>query len=164
MLRAMTRPTLLSILALLGLAACEPPPYDASEADDTGSLSPSIRVLFPESSTSARYCATFMVAVDVDNFVLSEEHYGGDPVEGEGHWHLLDGNDVVQPTFEEYAFIPAEAPLADGDHVLKAQLVGNNHQPFSPDIYYQVEITVLDGVDPESGEMCVGGGAGMSGY
>lgn len=156
------------LLGLLGGSpGCSPPPYDSATGDSSAGA-PSIRISFPESSTEYTYCSTFMVSVDVENFVLSEEHYGGDNVEGEGHWHLLDGDEVLKATADEWAFIPEEKALADGDHVLKAQLVKNDHQALDPEISWIAEITVnnaaIDDTGTEDYEGCLGGGGSGAGY
>lgn len=158
MLRPMNR------IPLLALFACAPP-----------TLEPSIRFTFPESPESSDtaapvadqvYCSTFMASVVVDNLTLSEEHYGGENVEGEGHWHLLDGTTVLAATWEEYAFI--STPLAEGSHILYAQLVQNDHQPFSPDISFLAEIVVDSAAVDDTGtpeyEGCLGGGSGGMAY
>lgn len=142
-------------LALV-LAACEPPPLDG----------PSITILYPESSDEdgTVYCSTFMVVVDIDNFVLSED-VGGTNVDGEGHWHLMDSETYLTATAEEYAFVPGDKALATGRHEIVAVLANNDHQLLDPETSYLIEVDVgetqTDGVTP-----CVGSGGdtGGSGY
>ncbi len=114
-------------------------------------------------------CPMFNVVVDVENFELSHDHYDGDPVEGEGHWHLY----VDDPTLaaaqaavaDPYAS-PAEA-LEPGFHTVYVQLVQNNHLPLpesfvdpdAPQNVHAVEIMVSDDM-----MTCVGGGNGGAGY
>ena len=156
MVGAMIRALLLLGL-VAGTPACDPPPYDTSGG------APSIRIIFPESSTEVVYCSTFQVSVAVENFTLSEADYGGANVDGEGHWHLLDGDTVLKATADEYAYIPTDMPLSDGDHVIKAELVQNDHQPLTPEISWISEITVNneavdDTATDTAYEGCIGGG------
>lgn len=162
---------------LASLCACAPPSYtpdtggnETGVGDDTSACvdtspapDPSIQIIFPESSSTVYYCSTLMVAVHIQNFVLSAEHTGGDPVDGEGHWHLYDGADYLGQTYKEYLFVGESKALSEGEHVLVAELVQNNHQPFDDDIFYQAEILVDDTPpdDPETEavETCLGGTA-----
>ena len=137
----------LLLATALALAACEPPPYDTA---GDAAAEPSIRILFPESSTDHVYCSTFTVVVDVDNFVLSPDFNNGN-VDGEGHWHLMLGSELLAARAEEYAFLPE--PFEDGDYSLTAKLVANDHQPLDPEVSWLTELTV-DSTD----EGCLGGG------
>ena len=164
----------LTVLApLVGLlVACDPPPFDPNAGEEE--VFPSIRITFPNPglANSSRdemvMCPTFTVVVEHENFEFSHDHYDGDPIEGEGHWHLH----VDDPNLETadnamadpYSGLPN--PLEDGNHTIYAVLVQNNHlrlpdamvDPTTPQDVHAVEITVSD----EMG--CIGGGNTMMGY
>ncbi len=138
----------MSTWLLLAVLGCPPPDYVAPTGDTAvaASSDPSLRVLFPVSSTTEVYCPQFTVVVDVDHFTLSEENYGLSPTEGEGHWHLLEGADVLGATADEH--LALADPLDDGDHNLVAMLVGNDHQEYLHEgagVSWLVELTVEDG-------------------
>ncbi len=156
------------------LLACAPPDYQPPTAEVQASF-PSIRILFPNPALTASsadellICPMFTVVVEVDNFELSHEHYGEDPVDGEGHWHLyVDDPDLDEPqaaVADPYA--SPSAALAPGFHSVYVQLVQNNHLPLpdsavDPDNasnVHAVEIMVTDDM-----MNCVGGGNGGGGY
>ena len=81
-----------SFVTIAIAAACAPPAYETGASASDGY--PAIKILFPnpslagEDDADAPVCSTFTVVVDVDNWELSTEGHGGDPVDGEGHWHL----------------------------------------------------------------------------
>ena len=121
----------------------------ATEPTDTATgavdLTPTIRLLFPQSSTTEFYCPLFTAVVDIDNYDLSEENYGLTPTEGQGHWHLTEGVNILGATADEY--LELTEPLEEGDHNLVARLVGNDHQEYLIDgvgVNWLVEITVAD--------------------
>lgn len=192
------------MLLAAAMCACAPPPYatpkdtgatdtggandslDSAHTGETGHTGdtghtgeqappdPTIRFIFPESSTTDRYCSTFMVAVDIDNFEMDSEHFGGDDVEGEGHWHLYSDGAYIGAGSGQYLFIPDSKALTEGEHQLEARLSENDHDEFDPRIYDTVEIFVDDTPDdPETPEVetCLGatgsapegGGAGDTG-
>lgn len=180
----MTRMTraILPLALAAASAGCAPPPYsvpedtgggDTSDSGHTGETAvppppePTVRIIFPESSSTVYYCTTFMVAVDVDNLVMTEEHFGGDPVEGEGHWHLYVDGSYVGATWKEYYFVPEAKALTEGEHQLDVRLAGNDHQAFDPEISYQVEILVDDTPPDDPGteevETCMGATGATSG-
>jgi hypothetical protein len=139
----------MSTWILLTLLGCPPPDYEGPAVDTSNptvaNTDPSIRLLFPQSSTSDVYCPLFTVVADIDNYDLSEENYGLTPTEGQGHWHLTEGSDILGATADE--FLELSEPLDEGDHNLVAVLVGNDHQEFEVDgtgFSWLVEITVSD--------------------
>lgn len=153
---------------LLTLMGCPPPDYTAPDGVDTAvDADPSVRLIFPRSSTTDVYCPLFTAVVDIDNYDLSEENYGLAPTDGQGHWHLKEGSDVLGATASE--FLALTAPLDDGAHNLLAVLVGNDHQELTVDgsaISWLAEITVSDtegclgdsrGDDTETGDSGTGG-------
>ncbi len=158
----------MSTWPLILFLGCPPPTYEAPPQDtapdtqggvtdtadtaDTASASvdaaPTIRLLFPQSSTTEFYCPLFTAVVDIDNYELSEENYGLTPTEGEGHWHLTEGANILGATAAEY--LELSEPLEPGNHNLVARLVGNDHQEYLNDgvgVSWLVEITVSDAED-----------------
>ena len=109
-------------------------------------------MLFPVSSESVDYCSTMIVVVRVSNFRLAPDALGDDPVDGEGHWHLMDSGVQLAATGDTWYPVPADEPLSAGRLFFTAELVDNNHQSFDPKIQSNlVEFNVADGPD------CVGG-------
>ena len=140
-------PLSLLVAGLLnGLLACAPPPLPEETANPDADQA-SIRILFPNPlyldaerlcedivGDCPVMCPTFAVVVDVDNFVLDPDHYGDDPIFGEGHWHLH----VDDPEFtaaaraaETQPWATLTSPLEEGFHVIGALLVQNNHFPLA---------------------------------
>ena len=161
-----------TLVALSSLIACAPPDLPdpvVDTAEDTGTITPadtrpSIRVLFPNpnfldedelckdvTGPCPVVCPSFTVVVDVDNLEMSHENYGGDPVEGEGHWHLhLDDPEFAGAATAAVAdpwatFID---PVSEGFHTVGALVVENNHFQLSEELQgrdrAQVEIEVRD--------------------
>ncbi|MGA1822409.1 MAG: hypothetical protein ACMUIG_07775 [Thermoplasmatota archaeon] len=79
--------------------------------------------------------------VMVDNFTLNESAVGGDPVEGEGHYHIYINDDLVGPYTDT---MPTLTGLPAGDHVLKVELVNNDHTPLMTPIMDAVNFTIID--------------------
>lgn len=144
------RTTLLAATAAssLALVACAPPPVPLDTDTGTAAVEPadtrpSIRILFPNPAildTDALcdgvdgpcpvVCPTFTVVVDVDNLDLSHEHYGLDPVEGEGHWHLhLDDPEFTGAAHSAVAdpWATVVDPIEEGFHTIGGLVVQNNH-------------------------------------
>lgn len=138
----------MSRLVLLPAAfafACAPPPL----LDEGG---PSIEILFPASDESVVYCPELIVVVDVEGFTLDADAIGGENVEGEGHWHLLDSNAHLLTSTEEWLAVDGEKALSSGRHFFTAELVSNDHQSLpEPVVSNLVEFNVADQDD------CLGG-------
>ena len=163
-------PLLISALLL----ACAPPDYTPPVADEDP-VYPTIKILFPNpgladmATDELLVCPMFNVVVDVENFTLSHENYDGDPVEGEGHWHLYVDDATLSQAQAAVAdpYASPAAALEPGFHTLYAQLVQNNHLPLPdsqvdqdlPQNVHAVEIMVSDDM-----MNCVGGGNGGGGY
>ena len=161
MLRAMLRSP--ALVALLSAVACAPPvlPIDTGNPVDTGkggddsaqsSSDPSIRIIYPVSSTTTVYCPSFFIVVDVDNFTIVDIQDDPVDVEGEGHWHLKNDDTYVVAVDKEYLQVPTDKVFSTGTHYVSAQLAQNDHQPLDPNVEYGVEITIgqtqADGVTP----------------
>ncbi|MCP4806646.1 MAG: hypothetical protein GY913_29200 [Proteobacteria bacterium] len=169
----MTRFVPLGAAAFL-LVACDPPPYEEPVAADDGF--PSIRINFPNPGLADSdredmpVCPTFNVVVVHNNFDFSHENYDGDPVSGEGHWHLhIDDPALASPlsaVADPFAAVPRA--LEPGQHTLYAVLVQNNHlrlpesmvDPETPQDVHAVEIlVVVPEMDEDGNSNCVGGGS-----
>lgn len=69
----------------------------------------------------------YFVTVDTD-FKLTEENYGGSPVEGEGHVHFYLNGTLVGPITSEEPF---EIKYGDdGTNTIKLDLANHNHSTF----------------------------------
>ncbi|MBK9365207.1 MAG: hypothetical protein IPO67_12100 [Deltaproteobacteria bacterium] len=138
------------------MAACEPPPYTPTETP--ASSTPTIEIIFPDPALGP-YCNEFMMVVDIDNHILNPGFYEEElePVEGEGHWHLVYPAGNVDALGMPYAWVTGE--LVPGRYPFTAQLVENNHTPL---LGAQVDVVELDidGDDPD----CIGGAGTNPGY
>ncbi|MCO4745722.1 MAG: hypothetical protein KC912_13095 [Proteobacteria bacterium] len=136
------------------LTACPPPPLDSG--NQTGPPA-EVRLLFPETNPDVAYCPDITAYAAVDEFTLSDD-IGGNPVPGEGHWHLIRAvgceEAVLGETSGSYIELTGGAALAPGNHTLWAELVGNDHQPLDPPVRFEASIRVEDSED------CVGGAGG----
>lgn len=160
------------------LLACDPPTYDPGVVAEEGL--PAIRISFPNPglADSTReempVCPDFNVVVQQENFEFSHENYDGDPISGEGHWHLHVDDAALATPVSAVADPFASAPtLEPGPHTLYAVLVQNNHlrlpesmvDPDTPQDVHAVEIIVVPFMDDEGEPTgCVGGGGGGGGY
>jgi hypothetical protein len=69
----------------------------------------------------------YYVTVDTD-FKLTNENYGGSPVEGEGHVHFYLNDSLIGPITSEEPF---EIKYADdGTNKIKLELANHNHSTF----------------------------------
>lgn len=129
---------------ILACACAPPPPLDAGGT--------SIEILFPASDESVVYCPELIVVVDVEGFTIDADAVGGENVEGEGHWHLLDSNAHLFTVTEEWVAVDGENALSPGRHFFTAELVNNDHQSLAePVVSNLVEFNVADQED------CLGG-------
>jgi len=153
-------------LVLAGLIACAPPPLpeDTGPSAQPADTRPSIRILFPNpfyldeealcdgiAGPCPVVCPSFTVVVDVDNLDLSHENYGGEPVAGEGHWHLhLDDPEFTGAAVAAVAdpWATFVDPVSEGFHTIGALVVENNHFQLDEEQQgqdrAQVEIEVRD--------------------
>ena len=144
---------------LLALGACAPPPYSppavdtGDETDDTGSADDtamSISYVWPANEAPAVGCA--MVVVDVKNLKLVDGTVFPDPVEGEGHYHLLYDNGFVA-CYTPYCLIGFGET---GQFEITARLVQNNHDPYfsDPEGTQTIDASLL--VNATAGECALG--------
>ena len=113
-------------------------------------ISPSIELLFPTSTEDVEYCSDLFVVVDVDSLAISTANYDGDPVAGEGHWHLYIDGELIKTVVDSWTFA---TDIEDGLRSLVVSLHENDHALIEIDgVSFQdtVEIQVADG------EGCVG--------
>lgn len=112
---------------LLALGACAPPPYPATSGDsgedeaeeDTGV---SIEITWPLPETPVTGCAMFVV--ELKNLRLVDAGVSPDPVDGQGHYHLLyDGK--YTPCYTPYCLVALET---EGLYSVRAKVTGNDHQ------------------------------------
>lgn len=81
----------------------------------------------------------FNVAVSVENFLLDPDAIGGGSVDGVGHYHvLIDG---VYYTLGATGSV-AVTGAPSGDHVLRVELVNNDHASHDPIVYDEIAIHV----------------------
>lgn len=138
-----SRPRLVAPLALL--VACAPPPL-------VGGDDPSVEILFPVSDESLVFCPEMIVVVAIEGYALDPDSVGGAPVEGSGHWHLLDSNAHLGTSTDEYFALEGKLALTAGRHFFTAELVTNDHQSLDiPIVSDLVEFNV------DEVEGCLGG-------
>lgn len=89
---------------------------------DMSQMAPSIEASVTLNGTTA------VVKYEVKNLKVSAEHYGLDPVDGEGHSHVyLDGVKVTG--LKEQSGTYEVKDLKPGKHVISVDLQQNNHKP-----------------------------------
>lgn len=136
-------------------AGCEPPPAVALAPPDAVRDERSITVLYPESEQAIALDATCALTVPLIVYVEGIDLVppGGDPVDGEGHWHggptltsgyctssvaYCDGSDGPDPTYKRYDGSGMRAGLL----TLFVELQDNTHTPLG--VRDQVEIELQD--------------------
>jgi hypothetical protein len=137
------------MIALL-FAACAPPPYDGS-LSDTGATGEGrgIEITWPPSETSVTNCSfivTEMHGVDFAPVAMP----GNDPVDGQGHYHLLWGTGYT-PCDRPYCLISFKQSAAVQ---VTAQLVQNNHSAYEDEQGDLYEDTLLLNVTVDGTDTC----------
>ena len=129
-------------LTFLGLlAGCAPPPY--TPPDTAASTPPSIEFTRPLPETTLTGCV--VATVNIQNFELVDFNEHPDPVEGEGHWHILHpaGPNTYDVCLKPYCVAHFEAlengPVSD---FLVAALAGNDHQPIYDEANEPIQATI----------------------
>ncbi len=93
---------------------------------------PSIVITSPATSNTVRG-DSFIMAVDVQNFVISGPSYGKELKDGVGHWHIFVDMPMMSKMLtmanqnSQQVYIRGIAP---GVHTFYAVLVNNQHMPF----------------------------------
>jgi len=71
----------------------------------------------------------FAISVEVTNFTIAPDKVDLDPVDGEGHMHLLiDGTKV-----ERFTELEWEVQVPEGEHLVEVELSANNHSAYAID-------------------------------
>lgn len=79
--------------------------------------------------TETKTPGLFDLEVSLTNFTVSEENLGSDPVDNEGHMHLLiDGVKI-----ERFTELSSQAQVPEGEHLVEVELNANNHSPYAID-------------------------------
>ncbi len=112
-----------------------PPPGPVIQPNDTGlyqppSGTPYIKIISPKDDDTIQLSAVG-IRVNVTNFRLADIANNRPNRQNEGHIHyLLDGMEKKTPlTIVSFIDVPV------GDHVLRVELVNNDHSLLSPRIY-----------------------------
>ncbi len=140
----------MSTFALFVLA-CAPPPYTAPTSD-TGSSDAEARgidITWPPVETEVTNCSfvvTEMKGVDYAPVAMP----GNDPVEGQGHYHLLWGTGYT-PCDRPYCLISFKQSAAIQ---ITAQLVQNNHSPYQNEDGELYQDTLLLNVTVDGTDTC----------
>ena len=126
----------LTIATLALFAGCAPPPYepgdtspveDTSPVDDTApaeDTAPSLKIVWPAPEAAVTGCA--MLVVEVTNVELTDFMISLDPVEGQGHYHVLYEGGRYAPCSTPYCLIDMDVA---GYSYVEVHLVGNDHTP-----------------------------------
>ncbi len=86
---------------------------------------PAIDIEMTETETPG----TFTLAVSLENFTITPENVDGDPVDNEGHMHLLiDGVKV-----ERFYDLDREVVVYEGEHLVEVEVNANNHAAYAVD-------------------------------
>lgn len=89
----------------------------------------------------------FLVDARVTNFELDQDNYGGDSIEGHGHFHVyLDEiSDLSKLKGSGTSPVAVELPKGTtlGDHTLYFTLQHNDHTPVEPPVEVAYPITVI---------------------
>lgn len=125
-------------LVLVALSpGCAPPPYEPAEdetaapsAEDSAAepvedTAAGIDIVWPAPEAPVTGCA--MLVVELKNVLLTDPIVSLDPVEGQGHYHLLYEGGRYTPCSTPYCLITLDQA---GYSYVEAHLVGNDHVPF----------------------------------
>lgn len=113
---------------LLALGACAPPPYspgtgDTGDVEDQEDTGISINITWPLPESPVTGCAMFVV--EIQNLRLVDASVSPDPVDGQGHYHLLyDGK--YTPCYTPYCLVALET---EGLYTVEAKVTANDHSP-----------------------------------
>ncbi|MFT7476427.1 MAG: hypothetical protein ACI81L_003381 [Verrucomicrobiales bacterium] len=98
--------------------------------------------------TETDLLGTFDLVVSLTNFTIAPDKIDGEPVDNEGHMHLLiDGEKV-----ERFTEVIRQVEVPDGEHLIEVELNANNHLPYS-----------IEGIPIRSGLTVTGAGAAIDG-
>jgi hypothetical protein len=100
---------------------------------------PSISIVKPVDGAYF-YGGDLEVEVAISGLMMNQSAIGGNNTAGEGHWHLYINGDLIGP-YTDTTVMLSDLPV--GHHVLKVQLVNNDHTPVMPEAYDIAEFHLL---------------------
>ena len=135
----------------LTMLGCAPPPYTPPDAGADGDDSDGIgiEITWPPTETQVTNCSfivTEMRGIDYAPVAMP----GNDPVEGQGHYHLLWGTGYT-PCDRPYCVLSFKQSAAIQ---VTAQLVQNNHTPYQDENEALYEDTLLLNVTVDGTGTC----------
>jgi hypothetical protein len=99
---------------------------------------PSIRILEPLAGSTVSTLG-FRMRFAVANFTLDPTNYGGLPIPGRGHIHVLSGGALLTTPTSDHVVITG---LGAGLVTLRAELRNNDHSPLDPAVSADIVVTV----------------------
>lgn len=72
---------------------------------------------------------TFALTVSLENFTITPENIDGDPIDNEGHMHLL----IDGVKLERFTELEHEVRVYEGEHLVEVELNANNHAAYTVD-------------------------------
>lgn len=124
---------LLGLLMLLAVGCSNQPLANVDHSSHVSQAAAGNQSSAQAEETKSRWTLTASVneeqVIIVDtNLKLSDERYGGDHVEGEGHIHLYVNDRLVGPIVAPDSFNVADIEtLKDGENAIKLVLATNSH-------------------------------------
>lgn len=79
--------------------------------------------------TETDVAGTFVVDVSLENFTITPENIDGDPIDNEGHMHLL----IDDVKVERFTDLEHEFVVPEGEHLVEVELNANNHAAYAVD-------------------------------
>lgn len=116
-----------------------PPVYDMAEFTIVDSV-PTIEIVSPMDDTIL-YKDSLDLEVSITGLEMNASAIGGDNMVGEGHYHIYINDALVGPYTETMVTLN---DLPAGDHMLKVQLVNNDHSAVIPEVMDMIEFTIAD--------------------
>lgn len=86
---------------------------------------PEVAVILNETDTPG----LFDMRVVLANFTITPENVDGDPVDNEGHMHLLIDGEKVERFYE----LERQVTVPEGEHLVEVELNANNHAAYAID-------------------------------
>ncbi len=100
---------------------------------------PSISIVKPTDGAFF-YGGDLEVEVSISGLMMNQSAIGGNNTAGEGHWHLYINDGLIGP-YTDNTVMLSDLPV--GHHVLKVQLMNNDHTPVMPEAHDMVEFHLL---------------------
>lgn len=105
---------------------------------------PAVEIELTETDTAG----LFDLVVSLENFTITPENVDGDPIDNEGHMHLLiDGVKV-----ERFTDLERQVEVYEGEHLVEVEVNANNHAAYA-----------VDGVPIRAGVTVTGAGEAPAG-